>query len=319
MKILFTGASSFTGFWFVKELLEAGHEVTIPFQKSLQEYTGLRRLRIDQLLQLPLCTPVFNRSWGSELFFKTVAEAPHWDLLCHHAADVTNYKSPEFDVAAALNNNTLHLHKILTVLKAKGCEKIILTGSVFEQNEGLGTLPLTAFSPYGLSKGFTAELFQYQAALQGMTLGKFVIPNPFGPFEEPRFTSYLIKNWLEGKAATVSTPDYIRDNIHVTLLAKAYRYFVGEIESGERRYFSPSGYRESQGQFTERFAQAMRKRLSLPCEVIMAKQEQFNEPLARTNKDDLDIVQLGWSEEQAWDQLAQYYVISAQKLNDSTN
>ena len=28
MKILFTGASSFTGYWFVKELAERGHEVT---------------------------------------------------------------------------------------------------------------------------------------------------------------------------------------------------------------------------------------------------------------------------------------------------
>jgi UDP-glucose 4-epimerase len=27
MRILFTGASSFTGYWFVRELVAAGHEV----------------------------------------------------------------------------------------------------------------------------------------------------------------------------------------------------------------------------------------------------------------------------------------------------
>ncbi len=31
MKILFTGASSFTGFWFAKELAAAGHEVFAVF------------------------------------------------------------------------------------------------------------------------------------------------------------------------------------------------------------------------------------------------------------------------------------------------
>ena len=32
MKILFTGASSFTGYWFVKTLAEAGHEVICPLR-----------------------------------------------------------------------------------------------------------------------------------------------------------------------------------------------------------------------------------------------------------------------------------------------
>ena len=36
-----------------------------------------------------------------------------WDLLCHHAADVTNYKSPDFDTVAALRNNTYNLPAVL--------------------------------------------------------------------------------------------------------------------------------------------------------------------------------------------------------------
>jgi hypothetical protein len=32
MKILFTGASSFTGMWFVRELAAAGHDVVPPFK-----------------------------------------------------------------------------------------------------------------------------------------------------------------------------------------------------------------------------------------------------------------------------------------------
>ena len=60
----------------------------------------------------------------------------------------------------------------------------------------------------------------------GIGLGKFVIPNPFGPYEEPRFTAYLIKNWLAGATPNCSSPAYVRDNIHVSLLAKVYARFA---------------------------------------------------------------------------------------------
>jgi len=34
MKILFTGGSSFTGYWFIKELVAAGHEVVAAFRRA---------------------------------------------------------------------------------------------------------------------------------------------------------------------------------------------------------------------------------------------------------------------------------------------
>ena len=78
------------------------------------------------------------------------------------------------------------------------------------------------FSAYGLSKALTAQVFRYYCGRAGLSLGKFVIPNPFGPYEEPRFTAYLMKNWLTGGTPSCSSPAYVRDNIHVSLLAKAY-------------------------------------------------------------------------------------------------
>jgi nucleoside-diphosphate-sugar epimerase len=83
----------------------------------------------------------------------------------------------------------------LKFLQAKGCNRVIVTGSVFEPNEG-GEGDTRAVSPYGLSKGLTFHVFKYFAETLGMQLGKFVIPNPFGPYEEPRFTAYLIRSWL---------------------------------------------------------------------------------------------------------------------------
>ena len=42
MKILLTGASSFTGMWFARELAQAGHEVVATFQRAHDAYADER-------------------------------------------------------------------------------------------------------------------------------------------------------------------------------------------------------------------------------------------------------------------------------------
>jgi UDP-glucose 4-epimerase len=309
MKILFTGASSFTGMWFVKELAAAGHHITAAFPRTQGEYEGLRRERVNQVLQW--CKPVFSCPFGSPDFLKIIDQEPLWDLLCHHGADVTDYKSPDFDYAKALANNTKNLRKVLESLKKHGCLRVLLTGSVFEQGEGEGSDLLRAVSPYGLSKGLTSEVFKFYCQVLHLKLGKFVIPNPFGPYEEPRFTTFLIKSWFEGKTPTISSPNYSRDNIPVSLLAKAYRCF-GEKLTTEPGYvqMNPSYFAGNQGQFTLRFAEEMKKRLSIPCSVDLQEQSDFLEPEVRINNDPLDPKKLGWNEDKSWDELAEFYRVT---------
>ncbi len=307
MKILFTGGSSFTGYWFIRELSGAGHEVTATFRRSPDEYPdGLRRRRVS--LAASLCRPVFGVSFGDDRFLSLVDEGG-WDLLAHHAAEVTNYKSPDFDVVAALRNNTRDLRRVLELLMSGGCRRILLSGSVFESGEGAGSEGLPAFSPYGVSKGLTFEVFRYQCRASGIHLGKFVIPNPFGPLEEPRYTAHLMKTWLAGATPRCATPAYVRDNIHVSLLAKAYAAFAMQLpaSTGVSR-MNPSGYAETQGAFTRRAAEEMRVRLGTECQVEMAMQREFSEPRVRINTDVLDGAALGWGERAAWDEFARYYL-----------
>lgn len=307
MKILFTGASSFSGMWFVKQLAVAGHEVTAIFrQNSLAEYTGIRRQRIDRLLNF--CSPIFGVSFGDKHFLSVIGSGNKWDLLCHHAADVTNYKSPDFNVVSALANNTNNIKAVLQELKNCGCHRVLLTGSVFEQSEGAGSDGLRAVSPYGLSKGFSADTFAFYTNILEMKLGKFVIPNPFGPYEDGRFTTYLIQNWFNGNVPSINTPQYIRDNIPISLLAKAYVQFAMQLspDPGYEK-FNPSCYVESQGSFTKRFSMEMQSRLNIPCPFELKNQQDFNEPMKRFNTDMLDWRTLNWNENEFWKELATYY------------
>lgn len=309
LKILLTGASSFTGYWFARTLAGAGHDVLATLQRSAEAYEGLRAGRVREISSN--CAAVYDCTFGSERFRQLIAGEGPWDVLCHHAADVSNYKSPDFDVAGALANNTRALPAVLEALREAGCRRVVLTGSVFEQDEGAGELEYgqrRAFSPYGLSKGLTAQVFQYYALRAGMRLGKFVIPNPFGPYEEPRFTAYLVRTWKAGEIATVKTPRYVRDNIHVSLLAKAYVRFVEQLgdEPGLERC-GPSQYVESQGAFAQRFAAEMGPRLGVDARLQLLQQTEFEEPRVRINTDVLNPVEYGWDEARAWDELGEYY------------
>lgn len=301
MKIALTGATSFTGMWFCKMLAQENHELFSFILKDKISYEGTRGARLSEVEKYS--TPLYAAPFGSDAFLRHLDSLTSLDIFCHHAADVADYKSPDFNPIQALEKNTHRLVEVLRLLKKKGCHTLVLTGSVFEPNEGAGSDNLRAVSPYGLSKGLTSEAFRYYCEREGLRLKKFVIPNPFGPFEEVRFTTFLAKTWLEGKTAPVTMPDYVRDNIPVTLLAKAYADFV----TNDLDQLNPSGFVESQGKFTERFHKAMKTRLNVSCAFEIKTQVDFAEPLVRYNTDKLDAAKLKWDEEAFWDDLAAYY------------
>ncbi len=307
MKILFVGASSFTGYWFVKELIKNDHSIVSTFTKdSLDSYAGIRNFRVSELTKIS--TPVWGCKFGDEQFIKLVNKES-FDTLCLHASFVENYKSDQFDFIYALKNNTFNIEKVFNLLQENKCNTIILTGSVFEQNEGVGSNN-NAISPYGLSKGLTYEVVKYYAKKYKIKLGKFVIPNPFGPYEEPRFVNYLVKEWKEDNVPIVKTPKYIRDNIHVSLLGKYYSRFLENVHNSDLFFqkVNPSGYVESQGDFTKRVAEEIRKRTGLMCKYILSEQKSFEMPIVKINTDNTLEKFPEWNEEQAWNDIVTFYM-----------
>jgi UDP-glucose 4-epimerase len=325
MRILFTGASSFSGFTFVRNLAAVGHELICPLLRPIEQYEGVRRQRVE-LLHAPVSPsstrpPLFTTApFGSDPFLKLIRDNAPIDLLCHHAADATNYKSLDFDTLRALENNTRNLSNVLAAFKQSGGKAVLLTGTVFEMDEGTAhSAPhtphsafnesLPAFSPYGLSKGLTWQIFRHYCQASDIPLGKFVIPNPFGPWEEPRFTAYLLNTWKQGKVAQVQTPDYLRDNIHVDLLAAAYVQFARQVAShyGPAIKLNPSGYVETQGAFAQRVAREVRARSQWPCGLELLVQKDFPEPRARANSQPATALVRDWNESAAWDAFVNFY------------
>jgi UDP-glucose 4-epimerase len=303
MRILLTGGSSFTGLWFARSLAARGHTVVAPLRG--RDYSGLRAARVSELRRV--VEVIEDCPFGSPQFLDVVA-ANDWDVLCQHAARTGDYRNPDFDVVGAVADNTNNLGAVLKAMASRGLAAVIVTGSVFEQDEGAGETPLRAFSPYGLSKGLTWQYFRFLCATMGVPVAKFVIANPIGPFEEPRFCNYLMQTWFKGETPAVRTPDYVRDNIHVDLLAAIYAQYVESVATGKAAAtLRPSFYVETQGAFASRFAREVSVRLGLPCPLALLEQQDFSEPRVRINTDRVDISKLGWSESAAWDAEANFY------------
>jgi UDP-glucose 4-epimerase len=306
LRILLTGTSSFTGYWFAEALVGDGHYVLAPLRGALDckndQERAVRLRRLNGKIEL-----IAHAPFGSPRFLDAIS-ATNIDVLCHHGAEVGDHRNPDFDIPGTVARNTLNLTTVLRAMTKRGLQGVVLTGSFFEHNEGVGSQPLVAFSAYGLSKGLTADVVRHRCHEIGLAYGKFVIPHPFGPFEQPRLGAYLARTWMSGGVAQIKTPAYVRDNIHVSLLAAAYKRFVGETLGAPLvRKLNPSGYVETQGAFVDRLARELGRRLGLECRVELMEQRDFPEPLVRLNTQPATLYAKGWSEEQAWDEYSRLF------------
>ena len=109
MRALLTGASSFSGYWFAAKLHAAGFEVIAPLRSGLATYEGVRGERVSKLAG---CAEIVeNCPFGSPAFLDLVASR-EFDVLCHHAAQVADYRSLDFDVAARAASMMSMSHKL---------------------------------------------------------------------------------------------------------------------------------------------------------------------------------------------------------------
>jgi nucleoside-diphosphate-sugar epimerase len=290
--------------WFVEALCRTGHGVVAVSRRDASTYSGLRAERLARVASR--CDIVWDAPFGSSRFLEIIAADGPFDVLCHHGAETEGYRNKDFDCLGAVASNTRSLTEVLNTLQDVGCRQIVLSGSVFEGCEQ-GGAPSGPLNNYGLSKSLTTQIFDFHARREGIALGRFVIPNPFGPYEEPRFTDHLIRSWRDGKTPLVNTPRYVRDNIHVSLLSEAYSGFVQSLPRSGCHKSGPSGYVETQGTFAARFSREIGARLALDTPLELARQRVFDEPAICINSDVFISAELDWDEGRAWDELADYY------------
>lgn len=308
-RVLLTGASSFTGAWLTEALYELGAQIVAPLAGSTDSQSGhwLRQARMAKIADY--CVWQGDSPFGSPRFFDLLDSHGPFDLVILHGAQVGEFRHGNFDVPAAVAANTRNLQPVLDRLVQTGCNRLVVTGSVFEASEGMSDTPLDPIGAYGLAKSLTWLAIEDAALDRQMAIGKFVIPHPFGALEKTGLVSHLINAWLEGRPGIVNHPQLARDLVHVDQLAQAYARFALALptQAGVFRR-APSGYRETLGDFAGRLARAMRPRLGRPCLVDSSKPQRLvGEPIVRQNTDIAFGDDSVWNYAKSWDLLAEFY------------
>ena len=70
--------------------------------------------------------------------------------------------------------------------------------------------------------------------------------------------------------------------------------------------YAPAGYISTMGEFVERVASELRKRLALTCAVEMGIQTDFSQPMVLVNDTPIQHQFPEWDEQAFWDELAQH-------------
>jgi nucleoside-diphosphate-sugar epimerase len=307
MRILFTGASSFTGYWMLRSLAARGHSLAAVFTRpGLDAYEGLRRRRVE--MTSALTQPLWASSTGNGSLLPVLRERQCFDLLCLHGAEVGNYKSPDFDWRLALQRNLAGMEELLDCFAGKGGRAVLITGTYFEADEGRGDSS-SAFSPYGLAKTLTWQALRHLCERRGLSIGKYVLPNPVGPWEEPRLVAYLVSEWRAGRVPVIRCPDYVRDNLPVGILAEDYADFAVALlgqPKGSLLRRNPSGWVETVGEFAQRVAGEFSRLSDAAMPVELAVQTLWDEPRSRHNSDSC-LSRLGEHPERFWREWHAFY------------
>jgi UDP-glucose 4-epimerase len=303
-RVLLTGASSFTGLWIAQALAAAGFAVTAPLLRARDDYEGERRARILRLESL--CDVVYATPFASPAFLELIRRRT-FDALAHHAADVTGYRDPDFDGLGAFARNTAGALPALRLLAERGARALVVTGTVFEAGEGGVAAEPLAVTPYGLSKTLTNMAFRHFADWAGLGFGRFVIPSPYGAFEQQRsFPAHLFRCWAAGETPQVRTPLYLRDHLPAPLLGQAYAAYLDRLlAGGAPDAHRPSGWIAIQGEFARKLAVEAGARLGRNLPLELAEQTQFPEPLKRVN--DAPAAGPDWDEARFFDDYVGWY------------
>lgn len=312
LKILLTGGTSFTGLWFARELAARGHDVIAPVTADIDSYQGVRAERVAHLLEV--ARVISSAPVGSENLARTVAELDRIDVVCLHHAVVGDYQSAEFDVSQAVASATAGALPLLAAAHRKGTRGVVLTHSIFEGGRGISDDP-RPIGMYAVAKTAVGGVWSERARQLGLPVSEFTIANPFGPLEEPRLVSYLVRSWQSGVTPTLKAPEWVRDNLPAPLLAASYADVVEAAAVGLVQRVTPSHTVVSNLEFARLIGSEFASRWGFCCPVDRTAEHLTAEPRVRVGVNRLAWSQVPSSVTTFWDQYADFYASSRDSLS----
>jgi nucleoside-diphosphate-sugar epimerase len=227
MRVLLTGATSFTGAHICQTIRSSGIEVwatlTGPKESYKKDALAVRRMEFASPHQWLESCP-----FGSKAFLKALKDQ-NFSVLINHGAAIHGYRNELFDYRASVLSALNQLEETLSLAQRSGCKLLLHSGTVFES-----TTQLPAISPYGVAKSMIWEAIRYFSQREKIPVAKVAIPNPVGPLESSdRLTSVFMQKWSRGETFNLSTPTHVVDFLPAPWLARVYLRCIQRLSSGQ--------------------------------------------------------------------------------------
>ena len=245
MKVLITGGAGFIGSHVGRQLLDAGHQVTI--------VDNLSRGHLDAVDS----RAHFVQADLADVETLTHALAGH-DAVIHMAALIEVSESVS-DPLLFAQNNIVNSVRLAEAMRSAGVKKIVFSSSatVYGVPKRLPILeddPTIAFNPYGATKlAMEACLSAYHFSF-GFDVILLRYFNPYGPGERHQPETHAIPNFIRAALEGRPIPLYwkgeqVRDFIYIDDLAAAPYPGAGTVRPpGVQRWHRERGQDHRRGQ-----------------------------------------------------------------------
>ena len=305
-RILLTGCSSFTGYWFARELINLGFELCCPLPHEYDEYLGVKKQRLDFIRDK--ATLVFKCPFGTNGFIELCKN--HYYGMGFHGFYMENYNNRNYKISSSLSQNLKNIETILEILQ-ENRTRIIYSSSIFEdainiEDDNNESTSIDWYN-YAFSKKVTFLALRSLCEQYGLTCQRFVITNPFGPYEDTKFCFHLMNSILKKNDFLIKTPFYTRDMIQVDLLAKLYANAFLDLNGENLVEFRPSQYSMKIFEFAELFISEISKYCGYKISIIKGNQKTFNEPEILINDINYGKYNCFYETKEFWNDYFYYY------------
>jgi nucleoside-diphosphate-sugar epimerase len=200
-KYIINAASSFMGFNFIQAIAKLPDiEVVCLFKGSNeQDYTGRYLERLVELKKLDV-EFIFGINSNEKLL--KFLEVSDFDFFHFHDSYTLDYRSDQFDLAAACNKNFNVLRELYELFsERKKLECVIISESYFQHPKNGKQKTL-----YSLSKSINSQAHRFFCDKHSLNGKFFVIPNPVGPFENNKLNHKIFTSILSGDKFESTSP-----------------------------------------------------------------------------------------------------------------
>ena len=221
MRVLFTGSSSFTGYYFLKEINKQKIKTFAIFSRNISSYKKNYQKEILKS-ELKYIKPRLNIKFGSPKYLKLI-QNEKIDTICFHHFIVGNLDK-EYKFRVNLKKILKNLEEVIYYLSLNGKTTILYTSSVYQRISAKNSyINDQSRINYGFTKQILFQILKYFCKKNKINLIDFELQNPIGQFEkENSLPFYIASSFFEKSKINLNHPSRIFKYQFIDKISKDY-------------------------------------------------------------------------------------------------